>query len=74
MNTFLSLLIIGPLLAILLGLLGYRFLGNVYLAPGIVALVSGLLMFTVFNSSFFIWVIVYTVLAFISGFLFRLKE
>lgn len=59
----------GPLVAIMVGIVGYVTFKSIFIAPAIVAVITLILSFTVFNTSFLIWVVIYTLLAFISGFL-----
>ncbi|WP_054712048.1 DUF2651 family protein [Bacillus sp. JCM 19041] len=63
----------GPILSIVLGIVGYLFFKNIYIVPAIVAAITVLLVFTIFNSSFLLWVVIYTLLTFVSGFLVSLK-
>jgi hypothetical protein len=55
------------LLSIILGGLGYLISRNVYLIPGAVLIVSLVSTYTVFNSSFLMWVVIYTILSYIAG-------
>ncbi|MFE1245209.1 DUF2651 family protein [Fictibacillus sp. NPDC058756] len=56
-----------PLLSIMLGGLGYLISRNVYLIPGALFTVSLIATYTVFNSSFLMWVVFYTILSYIAG-------
>jgi Protein of unknown function (DUF2651) len=56
-----------PLLSIILGGLGYLISRNVYLIPGAVLTISVIATYTVFNSSFLMWVFIYTILSYIAG-------
>jgi hypothetical protein len=51
----------------ILGGLGYLISRNVYLIPGAVLIVSLVSTYTVFNSSFLMWVVIYTILSYIIG-------
>jgi hypothetical protein len=56
-----------PLLSMILGGLGYLISRNVYLIPGVVLTASLIATYTVFNSSFLMWIVVYTTLPYIAG-------
>jgi Protein of unknown function (DUF2651) len=60
-----------PLLAIGLGILGYYIFKKIYIIPLLVFIVSVIATYTIFNSSFWGWVFVYTLLSFGSGFVVR---
>ncbi|MGI8314758.1 DUF2651 family protein [Halobacillus mangrovi] len=60
-------LFVFPAASIVLGFLGFFVFKNVWMMPLLVALVSITLMFTVFNTTFFMWVWIYTILTFSSG-------
>lgn len=60
-------MLIFPIIAILLGILGYIKLKNNYVAPILVAVLSTILTFTLFNNSFIGWVVLYTLLALLAG-------
>ncbi|ANX11579.1 hypothetical protein ABE41_006130 [Fictibacillus arsenicus] len=51
----------------MLGGLGYLISRNVYLTPGAVLTVSLIATYTVFNSSFLMWVVIYTIFSYIAG-------
>ncbi|KZE69536.1 hypothetical protein AWM68_02755 [Fictibacillus phosphorivorans] len=51
----------------MLGGLGYLISRNVYLIPGALLNVSLIATYTVFNSSFLMWVVIYTLLSYIAG-------
>ncbi|WP_142323635.1 DUF2651 family protein [Bacillus sp. AFS015802] len=56
-----------PVLSLLVGILGYYLLKNIFVPPLIVFLATLFATFTVFNDSFLIWVFVYTFLVFLSS-------
>ncbi|WP_414672268.1 DUF2651 family protein [Lentibacillus sp.] len=56
-----------PLISLIIGGFGYYIFKNIYLAPVIVATVSVIGTFTVFNTSFWFWATLYTLLSFLSG-------
>ncbi|WP_370568680.1 DUF2651 family protein [Fictibacillus sp. 26RED30] len=56
-----------PLLSIMLGGLGYLISRNVYLIPGALLIFSLITTYTVFNTSFLMWVVIYTILSYIAG-------
>ncbi|ARI78448.1 DUF2651 family protein [Halobacillus mangrovi] len=60
-------LFLFPAASIVLGFLGFFAFKDLWVMPLIVALVSITLMFTVFNTTFFMWVWIYTILTFSSG-------
>jgi len=70
---FFMILIAGPAIAIVLGLIGYIIFKNVYVTPIIVAVLTVVLSFTAFNPSFLFWSVIYALLTYISGILIRLK-
>lgn len=61
-----------PIIAVLVGIIGAFLFKNIYAAPSIVAIVSIILMLTVFNLTFGVWVIAYTVLAFLADIITKL--
>jgi Protein of unknown function (DUF2651) len=56
-----------PFLSIILGGIGYLISRNAYLVPGVVFAVYLIATYTVFNSSFLMWVVIYTGLSYITG-------
>ncbi|MGB8001410.1 MAG: DUF2651 family protein, partial [Anaerobacillus sp.] len=52
---------------LLIGGLGFFVFKNTYITPVIVAVVASISVFTLFNSTFWIWVISYTLLSFFAG-------
>ena len=56
-----------PVVSLLIGGIGFFVFKNTYITPVIVAVVASISVFTLFNSSFWIWVISYTFLSFLSG-------
>ncbi|WP_431522106.1 DUF2651 family protein [Guptibacillus hwajinpoensis] len=56
-----------PAVALLLGGLGYFIFKNLYVAPLIVIITASISVYTVFNSSFWIWVVIYTLVSFLAG-------
>lgn len=74
MNTYLTIAIVFPLVSLIIGVLGFHYFKNVITAPIIVAVISTLLMVSHYNVSFVIWIIIYTVLAFASSYLFQFVQ
>ncbi|GGF25123.1 hypothetical protein GCM10010954_25010 [Halobacillus andaensis] len=67
METFILLIVVYPIIAAILGVLGAWIFKNMYMMPCIVALCSIVMMGTIYNLSFFTWVLVYTFLSLVSG-------
>lgn len=70
MTAFVLLIVFGfPIISVLIGILGTLLLKNIWIPTLIVLLASVVLMFTYIdgNDSFLIWVICYTVYAFVAG-------
>ncbi|WRP08787.1 DUF2651 family protein [Rossellomorea aquimaris] len=61
-----------PLLSMIVGIVGYYLLKNIFISPLVVFLVTLVATFTVFNDSFVVWVFVYTCLALLSGFVMKI--
>ncbi|WP_044022218.1 DUF2651 family protein [Bacillus sp. SG-1] len=68
MNLIELVLFVFPLLSIVLGILGYYIFRNIFIVPLLVFIASVIATYTIFNSSFWGWVFVYTLLSFGSGF------
>ncbi|WP_176446278.1 DUF2651 family protein [Lentibacillus sp. CBA3610] len=58
-----------PIVSLILGVLGYYIFKNIYLTPIIIAIIAVIATFTVYNTSFWFWAVLYTLLSFLSGFL-----
>ncbi|ALX47497.1 DUF2651 domain-containing protein [Lentibacillus cibarius] len=56
-----------PIVSLVLGAIGYFVFKNIYITPGIIAIATIVATFTVFNSSFWFWSVLYTMLSLISG-------
>ncbi|MFD1019696.1 DUF2651 family protein [Thalassobacillus hwangdonensis] len=69
MGMIVIVLTVYPALALLAGVLGYLFFKNVLIAPVVVFISFLLLQVFAYNSSFFIWVCAYTVVALGTSFL-----
>lgn len=61
-----------PVVSLILGGIGYFIFKNIYIMPVIVAIAAIISTFIVFNSSFWIWVVIYTLLSLLSGFVVKL--
>jgi len=60
---FLMALLIFPLLSFLFGIIGQVLIRKIFIVAGITFALWSIAAFTVFNSSFLVWVLVYTVLS-----------
>ncbi|MGR9050554.1 DUF2651 family protein [Halobacillus faecis] len=60
-------LFLFPCLAFVLGAIGYAYFKKLYIAPGIVFVLSFSAQLTYLNFSFFTWTCIYTALAFFGG-------
>jgi len=72
MNLIPLIIFVFPVISIVIGVLGYYLLTNIYITPILVAMISIIAMFTVFNTSFWFWTTLYTLLAFLSGLIIKL--
>lgn len=72
MNLIPLIIFVFPVISIVIGVLGYYLLTNIYTAPILVAIISVIAMFTVFNTSFWFWATLYTLLAFLTGLIIKL--
>ncbi|MGK4097304.1 DUF2651 family protein [Bacillus altitudinis] len=72
MAVFVLFVVVGlPVISVLIGIFGTLFLKNIWFPTLIVLVASVILMFTSIggNKTFLIWVIVYTVCAFLGAFI-----
>ncbi|WP_428845874.1 DUF2651 family protein [Guptibacillus hwajinpoensis] len=60
-------LFVLPTVAVLLGGLGYFIFKNLYIVPLFVLIAASISVYTVFNSSFWIWVVIYTLASLLAG-------
>ncbi len=60
-------LFVLPAVAVLLGGLGYFIFKNLYIVPLFVLIAASISVYTVFNSSFWIWVVIYTLASLLAG-------
>ena len=60
-------LFVLPAVAFLLGGLGYFIFKNLYIGPLFVLITASISVYTVFNSSFWIWVVIYTLASLLAG-------
>ncbi|MFD2614161.1 DUF2651 family protein [Paenibacillus gansuensis] len=67
-NVITQVLIIYPVIILLLSIVGYLLLKNAYIVPLLVFIFSVVLMFQAYNTTFLIWVFVYTVLSLVISF------
>jgi hypothetical protein len=64
-NLFALIFIVFPVITLLLSIAGYFLMKNVYIVPFLVFLSTITMMYTVYNTTFLIWVVVYTLLSLI---------
>ncbi|WP_026702907.1 DUF2651 family protein [Salibacterium aidingense] len=69
MNTIVQVIVVFPAVSLVAGILGRVLLKNLFIMPGVVFIVafSGILVW--YNSTFSVWMIFYTLLAFLAGYL-----
>lgn len=60
---FIFVLFICPIIVILASIVGYLLFKNWFVMPLLTLIIFTILTFTVFNESFFIWVVVYTIVS-----------
>ncbi|KPB06239.1 DUF2651 family protein [Bacillus sp. CHD6a] len=60
---FLLVLFIFPAAVIVASIIGILLFKKWFIVPALTLVVFAILMFTLFNESFFIWVVVYTILS-----------
>lgn len=65
-NEFNLVLIVLPILTFVISVIGQRFIKRKFIVIGIVFAIYMIATFTVFNSSFLLWAVIYTVIAWIS--------
>ncbi|MGX6443894.1 DUF2651 family protein [Neobacillus sp. K501] len=63
MSEFVLVLFLCPLLVLIASVIGYIIFRKWYFIPLVTLITFTILMFTYFNESFFIWVIIYTVIS-----------
>lgn len=71
---FLLILFIFPSIAFAWGLIGQMLLKNMLMVVGLTFTISMVAMITVFNTTFFIWVVIYSLLSFVGALLLHLKQ
>ncbi|MBS4199115.1 DUF2651 family protein [Bacillus sp. FJAT-49732] len=69
MNEFLSILIIFPVSVFLIGIFSYKLFQSIWAGPSATFLVSIISMFTIFNTSFWIWVLIYIFICLLGTFI-----
>ncbi|TFJ90678.1 DUF2651 family protein [Lentibacillus salicampi] len=62
-----SIIFVFPAVSLIMGALGYYIFKNIYITPIIIAIIGVIAIFTVFNSTFWFWAVLYTLLSFLSG-------
>jgi hypothetical protein len=60
---FMLILFIFPAIVLIISIVGYVLTKKSYVTPALIFVLSSFLMLLFFNESFFIWVIVYTLLS-----------
>ncbi|TKD71492.1 DUF2651 family protein [Pseudalkalibacillus hwajinpoensis] len=61
-----------PAVSLLLVGLGYFIFKNLYIGPLFVLITASISVYTVFNSSFWIWVVIYTLTSLLAGLFIKL--
>lgn len=56
-----------PLISLVMGILGFYIFKNLYITPLIIFVLGVIASFTVYNTSFWFWAILYTFISFLSG-------
>lgn len=69
MSEFFSVFFLYPLIVIIASIIGYKLFKKWIIMPLSTFVVFIILTFTIFNQSFFIWVIVYTLLSLVVCFI-----
>ncbi|MFJ5621510.1 DUF2651 family protein [Peribacillus loiseleuriae] len=69
LNEFLSILIIYPISIFLIGIFSFFLFKNIWAGPAATFLVSVINMFTIFNTTFWIWVLIYVVICLLGSFI-----
>jgi hypothetical protein len=64
---FLMIFLIFPMLSFLLGVIGQLLVKRVYIVVGVIFLCWLIAAFMIFNSTFLIWVFVYSAIAFLGS-------
>ncbi|ANE45876.1 hypothetical protein SY83_05655 [Paenibacillus swuensis] len=64
-NVLTQILIIYPVIILLLSIVGYLLLKNAYIVPLLVFIFSVVIMYQFYNTTFLVWVFVYTLLSLI---------
>ncbi|QKY69381.1 DUF2651 family protein [Lentibacillus sp. CBA3610] len=67
-----SIIFVFPAVSLIMGALGYYIFKNIYITPIIIAMVTVIAIFTVFNYTFWFWAALYTLLSFLSGLIVKL--
>ncbi|WP_035341521.1 DUF2651 family protein [Alkalihalobacillus hemicellulosilyticus] len=60
---FISILVVYPIILILASIIGYILLHKWMVMPILTFIVFTILTFTIFNPSFYVWVLIYTLLS-----------
>ncbi|MGY4690866.1 DUF2651 family protein [Salibacterium sp. K-3] len=69
MNIIAQIVIVFPAASIAAGILGRLLFKNIYVMPAVVFITAFAAMIIWYNSTFAVWMIVYSVLAFLAGYL-----
>jgi hypothetical protein len=69
MNEFLSILIIYPISSFLIGILSFILFKNIWEGPSATFLVSIICMFTIFKTTFWIWILIYVFICLLGSFI-----
>ncbi|MFC5772799.1 DUF2651 family protein [Ectobacillus antri] len=56
-----------PILVIILSIIGYNLTKSLFIMPTLTFLVFSVLTLTILNSTFFFWVVIFTIISFITS-------
>jgi hypothetical protein len=56
-----------PILVVILSIIGYILTKNLFIVPGLTFVVFSILTLTILNSTFFFWVIILTIISFVTS-------
>lgn len=71
---FILVLFICPIAVLIASIIGYPLIKKWFVMPIVTLIVFTILTFTVFNESFFFWVIIYTILSIIVSLIMKFKN
>jgi hypothetical protein len=71
-DIFTLILIVLPIVSLITGVVGYLIFKNIYISAVMVFTVSVITTYAIFNETFLVWGVVYTLLAFLSSLVMKL--